>query len=83
MHPILDGAGVFGYTLVTTKNEADPRDLKMPVFSAADGRTQTGAKVLALACFAVAAGLLIASLFLPSPARAGKTVHPTVLASHN
>ena len=55
----------------------------MTVISTADGRTQTGAKVLALACFAVAAGLLVASLFLPSPARAGKAGHPTAQTSHS
>ena len=55
----------------------------MTVFSIAEGRTQTGAKVLALACFAIAAGLLIASLFISTPARAGKAGHPTALASHS
>jgi hypothetical protein len=48
----------------------------MHIASNAEGRSQTGAKALALACFVIAAGLLIASLFIPSPARAGKTGHP-------
>ena len=53
----------------------------MTSISIADGKGQTGAKVLALACFAIAGGLLVASLFIASPARAGKAVHPTVTTS--
>jgi hypothetical protein len=50
----------------------------MHIATKTEGRSQKGAKVLALACFAIAAGLLIASLFVPSPARAGKAGHPPV-----
>jgi hypothetical protein len=86
---MLDGAGLFGYEFLT---ETDPwvahtalvltaailEKRTMHIATNAEVRSQKGAKALALACFAIAAGLLIASLFVPSPARAGKTGHPPV-----
>jgi DMSO reductase anchor subunit len=53
----------------------------MHVVTNLDGRSQKGAKVLAMAFFVIAAGLLVASLFIPSPARAGKAGHPPVQAA--
>lgn len=52
----------------------------MPTFSKAEGLSQTGAKILALMLFGIAAGLLIAALLFPSPARAGKSGHPPAQA---
>ncbi len=57
------------------------RDAMMNTASNSERRSQTGAKALALACFVIAAGLLIASLFISSPARAGKSGHPPVQAA--
>ena len=87
MREILDLGRVFGYKAFTSTDNRPPTDQrrdprrKMQSASTTEGRTQTGAKVLALACFAIAAGFLIASLFIPSSARAGKSGHPSAQMS--
>ncbi len=85
MDQILDAAGVLGYKFLTVDGQRVSHRLAsvgamferstMHVTNA-EGLSQKGAKVLALACFAIAAGLLVAALFIPSPARAGKSGNP-------